>query len=100
MQPDFIIEMGSKVRDKLSGIEGVIIGRLQWIYGCNRYFVQPFGSKDGEPFKNFNVDENQIEVIETPNPVLFADPHANRKLSEESAPGGPLDIGFSRQVTR
>ena len=56
--------MGQVVRDTLTGIEGTAVGRTEWLFGCVRIAVQPWGSKEGVPFDVFVVDEPQLEVIE------------------------------------
>jgi hypothetical protein len=36
----FKINLGAFVKDKITGFEGIVIGRTQWLYGCVRYTVQ------------------------------------------------------------
>jgi len=55
--------LGDRVRDRISGIEGIAIARTEWLFGCVRISVQPFGEKDGRPPDNFVVDEPQCVVI-------------------------------------
>lgn len=73
------IQLGQKVRDTHSGIEGKVIAITDWLYGCRRCVIQPFGEKaDGGPKDSFSVDEPQCEVVEdTPAPVA-APRHGNR----------------------
>lgn len=33
--------MGKLVRDKISGLEGIVVARTEWLYGCIRLNVQP-----------------------------------------------------------
>ncbi len=58
------IKLGQKVRDTITGKEGIAIGRTEWMYGCVRIVIQPKGGKDGVPFGTFNADEPQLEVID------------------------------------
>jgi len=58
------IDLGDKVRDIITGFEGVAIARSQWLVGCERISVQPQDlDKDGgvKPFQTF--DEPQLEII-------------------------------------
>lgn len=64
------IKLGSKVRDTLTGLEGVAIARTVWIHGCVRITIQPFGLHDGQPLACQTTDENQVEPI--PGPVFPA----------------------------
>lgn len=60
---DFKIAMGTKVRCKISGYEGIITGRTEWLYGCLRYTVQSPGLKDGKPIDAIGSDEDALEVV-------------------------------------
>jgi hypothetical protein len=57
------VQLGTKVRDSLSGIEGVVIARTEWLYGCIRITIQPHGAHDGKPFEAFTIDEPQCEIV-------------------------------------
>lgn len=56
----FKYELGIQVKSLITGIKGTIIGRVQYITGCDQYCVQP-KSKDGfsKP-DNVWIDENAI----------------------------------------
>lgn len=68
------INVGDKVKDTLSELEGRVIARTEWIYGCVRVTIQPFGSKDGKPFDTLSIDEPQAELLE---PAETVPPLAN-----------------------
>ena len=57
-----MIELGKKARDKISGFEGVITGRAQYLTGCDQYVLAP-PIKNGEMQKSEWFDEGRIEVI-------------------------------------
>lgn len=59
----FKIELGSKVRCRITGYTGIITGRHEWLYGCRRYTVQAQELKDGKPIENIGADEDQLEVL-------------------------------------
>ena len=59
-----MIKLGQKVRDTLTGLEGTVTARTEYLYGCVRVAIQPFGEKDGKPYDAWYVDEPQCEVIE------------------------------------
>lgn len=77
------IKLGNKVRDKVSGLEGVVIGRHEWLYGCIRLSVQPAGLHEGKPIDAVGLDEQQCDLIEDTKPVVSA--------AAEVRPGGPRD---------
>lgn len=58
------IQLGDKVRDRLTGFEGVATGRHEYLYGCTRFTVSPVVLKDGHIAGNESFDEPQLEVLE------------------------------------
>jgi hypothetical protein len=75
----FKIELGSQVKDKITGYKGMVIGRTEWLYGCRRYTLQAQELKDGKPVEHIACDEDAIEVLEQ------AEPHVLKET------GGPRD---------
>jgi len=59
----FIYDNGDKVRDKITGVHGTIIGRADYLSGCNRYGVQPVADA-GKYVEACWFDEPRIELIE------------------------------------
>lgn len=58
-----MIKLGQRVRDRISGLEGIVIGRMEYLYGCTRIAVQPQDVKDGKPVESTFVDEPQLELL-------------------------------------
>ena len=58
----FKIEMGAKVRDVITGLEGTVVGRHEFITGCRQYGVVSTAEKN-ETGNHGNYDENRLEVI-------------------------------------
>jgi|HubBroStandDraft_5_1064220.scaffolds.fasta_scaffold11891_10 hypothetical protein len=66
---DFKFALGAKVKDKVSGFSGLVIGRTQWLYNCARYVVQPQElDKDGKPKASEGFDEDQLVEVKTRRP--------------------------------
>ena len=62
-----MIVLGSTVRDKISGFEGVATGRTTYLYGCVRIEVAPNKCDGEKPNSDAYVfDEPQLEVIAPP----------------------------------
>lgn len=57
-----MIELGVKGRDKITGFEGIITGRAQYITGCDQYVLVPT-MKDGKIEAAQWFDEGRIEII-------------------------------------
>ena len=64
----FRFEIGSKVKDKVSGIHGIITGRADYISGCNQYMVQPDctkqQTKDNTKSDAMWFDELRLEQLD------------------------------------
>lgn len=63
----FKLELGTKVKDKVTGYTGIVIGRTEWLYGCRRYTVQSQEMKDGKPVESMAFDEDALELLTTNN---------------------------------
>jgi len=59
----FTHELGKKGKDKITGFEGILTARCEFLTGCNRYCIQPTELKDGRPIDSIYFDEAQIEII-------------------------------------
>lgn len=58
---EFKHDLGLTAKDKITGFEGLITGRCDYLTGCNQYLLQP-PVKDGD-FKNGHwFDEGRIEL--------------------------------------
>ena len=81
------IKLGQKVRDTITGMEGVVVARTEWLNGCVRLALQPLDLKDGVPQDQYWIDEPQVEVVKDtptskvkpsggprPDPVRSSDP--------------------------
>lgn len=56
--------LSDKVRCKVSGFEGIITGRTEYLNGCIQLLVNPRCDKDGKPVDGVWIDEQQLEVLE------------------------------------
>lgn len=83
-------EIEDKVRDRITGFEGVIIGVTQWTTGCARASVQPTMSKKlketgGKMPDAYAIDCLTLEMVEEgPRHVAHVAPGADK--------GGPPTI--------
>ena len=57
------VQLGNKVRDKISGFTGTVVAVTEWIAGCKRITVCANKLKDGKPIANQCFDEPMLEVI-------------------------------------
>jgi hypothetical protein len=77
------IELGDSVKDKITGMKGIVIGVTDWLYECRTVTVRPDAlKKEGEYPASVGFDEPQLEVIK--KGVLVATPVAQSRRT-----GGP-----------
>jgi len=57
------IKLLQRVKDTLTGYEGVVVARTEWAYGCVRLSVQGDLDKDGKVPEPAVFDEPQLKVI-------------------------------------
>ena len=91
-----MIKLGVKVRDVVSGAEGVLMCRCEWLNGCVRSSFQPVRDKDGKVPEMITVDDEQLEAIDSypitlPGRVVVADAGLRR------AGGGRNDAAALRR---
>lgn len=59
---EFEFELGSVLSDNITGFEGVVTGRSQWISGSNTYSLKPQKLKDGMPQSTEWLDEAVLSL--------------------------------------
>lgn len=58
------VNIGDRVRNRVTGFEGVVTGRTEYITGCARLIVQPQGMKDGKSYDSEYVDEPMADLLQ------------------------------------
>lgn len=53
--------LGKKAKDKITGFEGIIIGKANYLTGCAQYGITP-QAKDGEVKESKWFNEGRIEI--------------------------------------
>jgi hypothetical protein len=56
------IKLGQKVRDMVTGFEGIAVARIEYLNGCIQYCVKP-KSQNGEMPEGQYIDHQQLEVV-------------------------------------
>jgi hypothetical protein len=84
-KPNFIFELGSEVKDKITGFQGILICRSEWLTGCNVYGIRSQELKDGKPMDTVHFDEDSIELLKTSKALAKDAKIATKKKK----PGGP-----------
>ena len=60
-----MIELGSEVRDRVTGFTGVAIGRTLWLTGCATITVQPKVGADGKLPDSHSLDEPNLDIVKS-----------------------------------
>lgn len=59
-----MIELGQKAKDKITGFEGILTARFQYITGCDQYQISPIGmDKDNKLKDLYSFDEGRIKIL-------------------------------------
>jgi hypothetical protein len=78
-------KLGIEVKDKITGLIGVITAKANYITGCDQYLVQPQG--DGTKYPDASwVDEGRLEPTEKGTVIEINDVLANDNGCDISAP--------------
>lgn len=78
-----MIPLGAVAQDTISGFEGVVVCRSEWLYGCVRLTVQPREMHDGKPVDTQTFDEPQLINV---TPDAEADAEAEAEAEAEADP--------------
>lgn len=79
---DFKFELGSLVKDEITGFEGICYDRTQWFHNCNTYGVKPLDLINGKPQESETFDEPQLFIIGK-SPKLYKSNDFKFELGEE-----------------
>lgn len=60
----FNINLGVRVRSRVTGITGIITARSENLYGCDRYYIQPPVGTDNKVPEGWWIDEHDVEFID------------------------------------
>jgi len=55
--------LGMKARDKVTGFEGIITGKINYLYGCSQYGIVPPVTPDNKIGDCQWFDEGRIEIL-------------------------------------
>jgi hypothetical protein len=68
-----VVKLGDKVKDRVTGLTGIVVARTDWLNGCIRMVVQPQELKDGKPVETSCFDIEELVLVEadalSPKPV-------------------------------
>ena len=59
-----MIEFGKRYGDIVSGFEGICIGYVEWIYGCNQFILAPRAENASKKESSSLFFEKQLEYLD------------------------------------
>lgn len=88
----FKYEMGLTARDVVTGYEGVITSRCDYITGCKQYVLNAKGLHEGKPISGQWFDEDRLEVDHTIQPLRlgFEDKPQRRAVGGPQSDSPPI----------
>lgn len=84
------IPLGTIVIDKVTGLKGVAENRSTYLYGCDRYYVQPRAKDDGTVPDGLMIDEPQLEVAQGEKSVMQPPIEPPQKIKLGSVVNDPI----------
>ena len=57
-------ELGTRARDRITGFEGRVTGRCEYITGCNQVLLAPPVGANGEAREAHWFDEQRLEILD------------------------------------
>jgi len=59
-----MITLGQKAKDKITGFEGILTARYQYITGCDCYVItSSYKNKEQKGGEAFSYDEGRIQIL-------------------------------------
>jgi len=80
------IKLGYKVRDIITGFEGIAIGRTDWLYSCARIGVRSETMEKGKPINDQWFDVQQLEILKECEPPVSKDNAAKKTGGNSQTP--------------
>ncbi|MCX6787196.1 MAG: hypothetical protein NTY93_01580 [Candidatus Kaiserbacteria bacterium] len=79
--------LGVKVRDRLTGLTGIVTARIKHRYSGDRYAIQPPMNAKGEIPESVQLDEEDIEQVDPP----VSKKEKKKEEKREKSTNGPHD---------
>jgi len=75
------INLGDRVRDRITGFTGIASCKAEWLNSCRRITVQPEELKDGKPIDGCTFDVEDLILV-------LAGVHPKKPIERET--NGPM----------
>lgn len=60
-----MFKLGQKLRDRVTGLEGIAVQRIEYLNGCVQYAIKPKAKKGDVTLPDgWCIDQQQLEVVD------------------------------------
>ena len=56
-------QLGLEMKDKITGIKGIAVARVEYLTGCTQYHIRPQTVKDDKMASAVTFDYTQLDII-------------------------------------
>lgn len=68
-RPKRPLELGDTAKDRVTGLEGIVVAITTWLNGCSRVNIKPRTlDKEGRPVESSTFDEKDVLLLVAANP--------------------------------
>ncbi len=86
------VKLGWEVKDRLTGVTGIVTGITKWLTGCDTVGVKPQGVDDKmQQFEAVWFDDSRVQVIKKHKKSKWVDLEDEEPIRQPKKNGGPQD---------
>lgn len=80
------VEIGDRIRDKVSGFKGIATGLTEYLNGCRQFLISAEKTEnDGKKIDGIWIDEQTLKVVDK---AVFANPFPRVAAAPRARAGG------------
>lgn len=68
------IKFGDRVKDTITGFEGFVTAKVEYITGCIQWEITPATLKDGVPQSTWWIDEKRVVLVSKAEDAVTSSP--------------------------
>jgi len=66
------MKLGDKLKDKVTGFEGIAVAKIEYLNGCCQYCIKPQMHTSGKMPNGEYIDVQQLEVVKSDSVIVEA----------------------------
>ena len=72
------IKIGTYCKDVVTGVEGLVIAKIIWLFGCNKYILLSYDEKNSKEIRT-TIDEKRLKRIEPKSEEFIIEENEGRQ---------------------